>query len=82
MQCVRDLAAAGFNCAYTRIITLDEYGPFLDGCARLGVYIITEFPAPMFETVVRYRKHPAVLAWNPGDEPSIHGITPEMRYGR
>ena len=84
-QCVRDLAAAGFNCAHTRAMTVEEYGPFLDECAKLGVYIVTEFSAPMFETVERYRDHPAVLAWNPGDEPELNGLSAEefaSRYDR
>ncbi len=81
-QMARDIAAAGFNCCHARIMTLDGYAPFLDECASLGVYVVTEFTAPMFETVERYRDHPAVLAWNPGDEPTIHGVSPETMFDR
>jgi len=85
LQCARDLAAAGFNCAHTRAMTVEEYGPFLDECAKLGVYLVTEFTAPMYETVERYKDHPAVLAWNPGDEPELNGLSAEEfadRYDR
>ncbi len=78
----RDIAAAGFNCAHTRIMTLDGYQDFLDECAELGVYIVTEFTAPMYETVERYRDHPAVMAWNPGDEPAARGVSAETIFER
>ncbi len=81
-QMARDIAATGFNCCHARIMTLDGYAPFLDECASLGVYVVTEFSAPMFETVERYRDHPAVLAWNPGDEPTIHGVSPGTMFDR
>ncbi len=77
---VQDIGAAGFNCAHTRIMNIDEYQPFLDECEKLGVYIITEFTAPMFETIERYRGHPAVMGWNPGDEPDGQGVSPETMF--
>jgi len=82
LKMARDIAAAGFNCAHTRVMDTEAYGPFLDECAKLGVYIVTEFSAPMFEVAARYKDHPGALAWNPGDEPTIHGTTAEEMYSR
>ena len=78
----QDIAAAGFNCAHTRIMDFESYDAFLDECAKLGVYIITEFSTPLLETVERYKNHPAVLAWNPGDEPELNGLPPDEFFSR
>jgi hypothetical protein len=78
----QDLSAAGFNCCHARAMTVAEYAPFLDECAKLGVYVVTEFSAPMYETVERYKTHPAVLAWNPCDEPELNGLAPDEFYAR
>jgi hypothetical protein len=78
----QDIAAAGFNCAHTRIMDFPSYDAFLDECATLGVYIVTEFSTPLFETVERYKDHPAVLAWNPGDEPELNGLAPDEFFTR
>jgi hypothetical protein len=36
----------------------------------------------MFETIAKYHDHPAVMAWNPGDEPDGNGVTPEEMFAR
>ena len=82
LQMVRDVAAAGFNTVHTRILKLEQYGPFLDECERLGVKVITEFSVSPEKVIPRYRNHPAVLGWNPGDEPAAHGTLPEEMFAR
>ncbi len=76
LEMLRDLAAAGFNAAHARAMEVNEYGSFLDECAKAGVYVVTEFTAPPLEVIARYRSHPAVLGWDPGDEPDLWGISP------
>ncbi|MBM3474899.1 MAG: hypothetical protein FJX75_16680 [Armatimonadetes bacterium] len=82
LKMAQDIAAAGFNCAHTRIMEFESYDAFLDECAKLGVYIVTEFSTPLFETVERYKNHPAVLAWNPGDEPELNGLPADEFFTR
>ncbi len=82
IKMAQDLAAAGFNCTHAGIKTLDEWGPFLDECAKGGVYVVTEFGVPPDQVIPRYKNHPAVLAWNPGDEPELNGLTPETMFTR
>ncbi|MGD9518077.1 MAG: hypothetical protein AB7W28_01050 [Armatimonadota bacterium] len=84
LKTVQDLAAAGFNVIHCGIKhgEMETYGEFLDECARLGVYVITEFGEPMFDVVQRYRDKPAVLGWNPGDEPDGQGVDPREMYAR
>ncbi len=82
LQMVRDVAAAGFNTVHTRILDLERYGPFLDECERLGVKVITEFSVSPDQVIPRYRNHPAVLGWNPGDEPAGNGVSPEEMFAR
>jgi hypothetical protein len=82
---VRDIAAGGFNTVHAGIKQLDEWEPFLSEAEKLGVRVITEFGVDPIQVITRYRDHPAVLAWNPGDEPDGSGISPaEMlaRYDR
>lgn len=84
LQMVRDIAAAGFTVAHCGIKSgeMETYGAFLDECERGGVYVITEFGEPMFDVVQRYRDKPAVLGWNPGDEPDGQGVDPQEMYAR
>lgn len=82
LQMVRDVAAAGFNVVHTRILNLEQYGPFLDECERLGVKVITEFSVAPEQVIPRYRNHPAVLGWNPGDEPAGNGVSSAEMFAR
>ena len=87
LQMVRDMAAAGFNVAHVGIKgdELETFGALLDEAQRLGVYIALEFGLDPAQVIERYRDHPAILTWNPGDEPDGNGTPPaEMaaRYDR
>ena len=45
--------------------------------------MITEFDVGRAESVIRkYRGKPAVMGWNPGDEPAPKGITPQEMFRR
>ncbi len=82
LDCLREIAAAGFNAIHAGVREVDEWQDFLDEADRLGVGVITEFGADPAAVIERYRDHPAVLAWNPGDEPDGQGITPEEMTAR
>lgn len=82
LACLRTIGEAGFNTLHAGIRQLDEWQELLDEGQRLGVSVVTEYgidPAPV---IARYREHPAVLAWNPGDEPDGQGISPEEMAAR
>lgn len=84
---LRDAASAGYNTIHAGIIpsdTLESYRAFLDECAKLKVRVITEFTGKQRpEEVIRaFRKHPAVMGWNPGDEPAGQGITSAEMFRR
>lgn len=84
---LRDVAAAGYNTIHAGIIpsdTLESYRSFLDECAKLKVRVITEFTGKQRpEEVIRaFRGHPAVMGWNPGDEPAGQGITSAEMFRR
>ena len=88
LKMVEDIAAWGFNTVHTGIrkdeAKSDSYGAFLDACAKFGIRVITEFESEgdALETIRRYRGKPAVMAWNPGDEPAPKGITPQEMFNR
>ncbi len=84
LKTVQDLAAAGFNVIHCGIKRgeMETYGAFLDECHQVGVHVITEFGEPMFDVVQRYEDKPAVLGWNPGDEPDGQGVDPREMYAR
>ena len=86
LKMVENLAAWGYNTVHVGIrgdeAKSDSYGAFLDACAKLGVRVITEFGTDALETIRRYRDKPAVMGWNPGDEPAPKGITPQEMFGR
>lgn len=80
LDALRAIAAGGFNAIHAGIKQIDEWDPFLDEAERLGVKVVTEFGVDMNQVVARYRDKPAVLAWNPGDEPDGQQVDPaEMR---
>lgn len=76
LEALRAIAAGGFNTIHAGIKQLDEWGPFLDEADRLGVKVVTEFGVDANQVVERWRDKPAVLAWNPGDEPDGTGLDP------
>ena len=59
-----------------------SHDAFLDECARLGVRVITEFAGDPGPAIEKYRNKPAVMGWNPGDEPARRGITSEQMLAR
>ena len=82
----RDIAQWGYNTIHVGIQGAehkgDSYGALLDECARLGVRVITEFSGDPLPVIEKYRSKPAVLGWNPGDEPAPKGITPAQMFAR
>lgn len=83
---VRDIAKYGYNAVHVGILgserNNDSYGKFLDECAKLNIRVITEFGCPPEEVIPKYKDKPAVMGWNPGDEPAAAGISPETMFGR
>lgn len=81
-----DVAAAGYNTIHVGIKGEEKdnasYGDFLDACAANGLRVITEFGCPAEKVIATYRRHPAVMGWNPGDEPAARGVTAEEMFRR
>ena len=73
LECVRNLAAAGFNAAHLGCKDFGDFREILDEAESLGIKVIVEGLRDM-ETVERFKDHPAILAWNPGDEPDGGGV--------
>jgi len=74
LQCIREIAAGGFNTVHAGIKQLEEWGPLLGEAERLGVRVVTEYGIDPLPVIERYRDRPAVLAWDPGDEPDGNGV--------
>ncbi|MBR2838329.1 MAG: hypothetical protein IKE55_06090 [Kiritimatiellae bacterium] len=81
LRMVRNIASWGYNTVHVPCKG-DSHGALLDECARLGVRVITEFAGDPGPVIEKYRGKPAVLGWNPGDEPSSRGVTPEQMFAR
>ncbi len=86
MDMVKDIAKYGYNCAHVSFKDEEEnsesYTEFLNECERLGISVISEFGRDAMAVIRRYKGHPAVLGWNPGDEPAGNGTTPEEMFRR
>ena len=76
LKCLQDLADAGFNTVHTSCTDLDVYQEVLDKAQTLGLSVITEGLGATSPGLQRFKSHPAVLAWNSGDEPDCWGVTP------
>lgn len=76
LQCVDDLAAMGCNTVHTSCTDLDVFQRVLDHAAERGMMVIAEGVARRPEAIQRFRNHPAILAWNSGDEPDVHNVVP------
>ncbi|MEN6401415.1 MAG: hypothetical protein ABFD94_05675, partial [Armatimonadia bacterium] len=74
---LREMAAAGFNCAHMSCTSLDDFQPVLDEAQRLGMFLLIEGLGANLATVHRFKDHPAVLGWNSGDEPDCSNTPPE-----
>ena len=81
LRMVRNIAAWGYNTVHVPCKG-SSHGAFLDECSRLGVRVITEFAGDPGPVIEKYRNRPAVMGWNPGDEPARRGITPEQMFAR
>jgi hypothetical protein len=69
-------AEAGFNTVHIGARDLYDFRELLDEAHSLGLKVIVEGLQDMV-TVWRFREHPAVIAWNSGDEPDGAGVAPE-----
>jgi hypothetical protein len=84
---IADIAQYGYNAVHVGItqgeVKEETYGDFLDECQRHGVHVITEFrPSEALDVIRKYKDHPAVLGWNPGDEPCASGVSPQEMFSR
>ncbi|MBP5639217.1 MAG: hypothetical protein J6X55_07055 [Victivallales bacterium] len=84
---IADIAQYGYNVVHVGCkageFKADTFGEFLDECQKHGVYVITEFPVKeALAVIAKYKDHPAVLGWNPGDEPYPAGVSPEEMFRR
>ena len=83
-EMVRDMGEGGFNVAHVGIKggELDSFGALLDEAQSVGVKICLEFGMDQLQVIAKYKEHPAVLTWNPGDEPDGQGVPPEVMFDR
>ena len=85
---IADIAKYGYNLVHVGIkkgelkAASDTYKDFLDECHKNGIYVISEFGEPALEVIEKYKNHPAVLGWNPGDEPANRGISNKEMFRR
>lgn len=86
LEMARAVAACGYNTIHVGIkgeeAASDSYGQFLDECAKLNLRVITEFGCNSADVIRKYKDKPAVMGWNPGDEPAPKGIKPEEMFRR
>jgi hypothetical protein len=78
LKCVEDLAAAGFNTVHTSCTNLETYQEVLDRAQALGLKVIPEGIGAGSPALQRFQNHPAILAWNSGDEPDCANVPPEQ----
>ncbi len=84
-QMMTNTAAMGYTIVHVGLKDGEQaqgsmsFETFLDNCVSNGVQVLSEFAPHMADSVIsRFRNHPAVIGWNPMDEPSSRGITPEQ----
>ncbi len=78
LQCVEDLAAMGFNAVHTSCTNLDNFQEVLDRAQARGLKVIPEGIGAKSPALARFKDHPAILAWNSGDEPDCANVAPEQ----
>lgn len=76
LQCVEDLAAAGFNALHASCTNLDTFQEVLDRAQARGLKVIPEGIGANSPALQRFKDHPAILAWNSGDEPDCWNVAP------
>ena len=69
---IRAIAAGGFNLVHVGVRNDAEFAAVLEEARSLGIMVIPEGGAAL-KAVETVRDHPAILAWNPGDEPDGGG---------
>lgn len=77
LQCLQDLSDLGFNTVHNSCTDPDVYAEVLDRAQALGLMVIPEGVAKRPDVMKRFMTHPAILAWNSGDEPDCHNSPPE-----
>ena len=86
LEMVKDVASHGYNTVHVGILGTekdnDSYGNFLDECAKLNIRVITEFGVAPEIVIPKYKNKPAVMGWNPGDEPAAAGHSPQEMFRR
>ena len=86
LRMIRDIARYGYNCVHVTIKDEEKntgtFAEFLNECEKHGIAVISEFGNDALGDIRRYKDHPAVLGWNPGDEPTVNGISPENMFRR
>ena len=87
-EMMKNTADWGYNIVHVGIKDGEQnageksFESFLDSCQEKGVLVLSEFNPHMADGVIsRFRSHPAILGWNPMDEPSSKGITPDQIFG-
>jgi len=79
---LRKMAAAGYNTVHVSIKNPEYLEKVLDEAERLGLYVVAEGFDPEMKTVRRLADKPAVLAWNPGDEPDGNEVSVKELWAR
>ncbi|MBT3380336.1 MAG: hypothetical protein HN742_32250 [Lentisphaerae bacterium] len=76
LEKMQAIAAGGFNVVHVGVRSEEEFRAVLDEAKRLSIMIIPEGGIAV-KNPGRFKEHPSILAWNPGDEPDGRGRPPE-----
>lgn len=76
LQQMREIAAGGFNLVHVGVRSEEEFRAVLAEAGKLGIMIIPEGGLPVKNPGL-FKDDPAILAWNPGDEPDGQGHDPK-----
>lgn len=79
---IKSIGEAGFNVAHLSCTKAEDWKAVLDQSEKVGVKVITEYGGDYPALINTYKDHPAVMAWNPGDEPDGAGISPDEMLRR
>lgn len=79
---IKSIGEAGFNVAHLSCTKAEDWKAVLDESDKVGVKVITEYGGDYPALIEKYKNHPAVMAWNPGDEPDGQGISPDEMLRR
>ena len=79
---IKSIGEAGFNVAHMSCDKPEDWKTVLDAADKVGVKVITEYGGDYPAFIKAYKYHPAVMAWNSGDEPDGQGISPDEMLRR